>query len=358
MAWPKKSADAGHPLRLATPTQVCFQCGKEKPSTEFRFCRSAQNGLDPTCRACRKAKVDQRKDGLHKCKTCNRWMPEENFQRRYSANRDKVYVTAPCHECRKATRRERYATDEQVRDKCRQHSSARTERLRAERAANPKPRKARKCDLSHPARLATSEKECRRCGEPRPSTEFWLAANSKDGLGATCRRCRATGFNPEKSGLHKCLACNQWLPRDRFYERADPVSGKCSVSSPCKACYQKRAKAYVKSRPELQRWKKMYALQWQRLNPEKVKAAQQRRRARREEVASTLTLHQWQEILEVFDHRCAYCLCKATSLEQDHVIAISRGGGHTEDNVVPACRSCNATKSNRPVFVMAGTGLV
>lgn len=32
--------------------------------------------------------------------------------------------------------------------------------------------------------------------------------------------------------------------------------------------------------------------------------------------------------------------------------ADSRGGGHTADNVVPACRHCNAKKKDRPVFVM------
>ena len=41
---------------------------------------------------------------------------------------------------------------------------------------------------------------------------------------------------------------------------------------------------------------------------------------------------------------CVYCGGSATSI--DHVVPRSRGGTHTWDNVVAACRSCNARKEN------------
>jgi 5-methylcytosine-specific restriction endonuclease McrA len=44
-------------------------------------------------------------------------------------------------------------------------------------------------------------------------------------------------------------------------------------------------------------------------------------------------------------HRCQYCGGAAESI--DHVIPRSRGGGHTWDNVVAACRSCNVRKRDR-----------
>ncbi|HVV29665.1 MAG TPA: HNH endonuclease [Mycobacteriales bacterium] len=46
-------------------------------------------------------------------------------------------------------------------------------------------------------------------------------------------------------------------------------------------------------------------------------------------------------------HRCVYCGDAATSL--DHVVPRSRGGGHTWDNVVAACRRCNHQKADRPL---------
>lgn len=44
-------------------------------------------------------------------------------------------------------------------------------------------------------------------------------------------------------------------------------------------------------------------------------------------------------------HRCQYCTGAAESI--DHVIPRSRGGEHTWENVVAACRSCNVRKRDR-----------
>jgi 5-methylcytosine-specific restriction endonuclease McrA len=45
------------------------------------------------------------------------------------------------------------------------------------------------------------------------------------------------------------------------------------------------------------------------------------------------------------EFECQYCGRKAENV--DHVIPRSRGGLHTWDNVVAACRPCNARKENR-----------
>lgn len=60
-----------------------------------------------------------------------------------------------------------------------------------------------------------------------------------------------------------------------------------------------------------------------------------------------ITKEQWRQILEKHDHRCAYCKVQTEHLEQDHVIPLTRGGSHTTDNLVPACRACNTSKNNR-----------
>lgn len=44
-------------------------------------------------------------------------------------------------------------------------------------------------------------------------------------------------------------------------------------------------------------------------------------------------------------HRCQYCGGRADSI--DHVRPRSRGGQHTWENVVAACRSCNSAKRDR-----------
>lgn len=74
-----------------------------------------------------------------------------------------------------------------------------------------------------------------------------------------------------------------------------------------------------------------------------------RRRKRRLDAADNdLTPAQWLAIREAWGC-CAYCGAPDASLQRDCVLPISRGGRYTLENVVPACRSCNASKSNDEV---------
>ncbi len=52
-------------------------------------------------------------------------------------------------------------------------------------------------------------------------------------------------------------------------------------------------------------------------------------------------------------HECQYCGGAAETI--DHVLARSRGGGHTWDNVVAACRRCNLRKGDQ---LLADTTMV
>jgi hypothetical protein len=61
-----------------------------------------------------------------------------------------------------------------------------------------------------------------------------------------------------------------------------------------------------------------------------------------------LTVAEW-DALQVAWGGCAYCGAADQPLQRDCVLPISRGGRYTLDNVVPACRSCNASKCNSEV---------
>jgi 5-methylcytosine-specific restriction endonuclease McrA len=81
-------------------------------------------------------------------------------------------------------------------------------------------------------------------------------------------------------------------------------------------------------------------------NTRRARAA--RRRARRVAAADNdLTAEEWESLVEAWG-ACAYC-AGAGPLQKDCVLPISRGGRYTFENVVPACRSCNASKSNDEV---------
>ena len=61
-----------------------------------------------------------------------------------------------------------------------------------------------------------------------------------------------------------------------------------------------------------------------------------------------LTTEQWIALQEAWGG-CAYCAAADRPLQRDCVQALSRGGRYTLDNIVPACASCNASKSNDEV---------
>ena len=78
--------------------------------------------------------------------------------------------------------------------------------------------------------------------------------------------------------------------------------------------------------------------------------ASRRRQRRVRAAANDLSDLQWQQLRRQWGG-CAYCgdSSSAQALQKDCVLAISRGGAYTWRNVVPACRSCNASKCNSEV---------
>jgi len=68
------------------------------------------------------------------------------------------------------------------------------------------------------------------------------------------------------------------------------------------------------------------------------------RRARSAGVPNTLTAKEWQIIKVIYGYRCAYCGNKPKLLTKDHIVPMAKGGGHTANNIVPACKSCNSQK--------------
>jgi 5-methylcytosine-specific restriction endonuclease McrA len=67
-----------------------------------------------------------------------------------------------------------------------------------------------------------------------------------------------------------------------------------------------------------------------------------------ERVEHDLTDAQWLALPDAWGG-CAYCGATGVPLQRECVLPISRGGRYTLANVVPACRSCNASKCNDEV---------
>ena len=73
-----------------------------------------------------------------------------------------------------------------------------------------------------------------------------------------------------------------------------------------------------------------------------------RRQRRMARVEHDLSDEQWAALKEAWGG-CAYCGATDRPLQRDCVLAISRGGRYTLDNIAPACGPCNASKCNDEV---------
>ena len=79
----------------------------------------------------------------------------------------------------------------------------------------------------------------------------------------------------------------------------------------------------------------------------KARAARKRKR-RMGRADHDLSTAQWTALKAAWGG-CAYCGASNIPLQRDCVLALSRGGRYTLDNIVPVCRSCNASKCNAEV---------
>ena len=82
----------------------------------------------------------------------------------------------------------------------------------------------------------------------------------------------------------------------------------------------------------------------------RTRAARLARKRRRRVAAADNDLSdaQWAALVVEWGG-CAYCGAVDVALQRECVLPISRGGRYTLVNVVPACRSCNASKCNAEV---------
>lgn len=112
------------------------------------------------------------------------------------------------------------------------------------------------------------------------------------------------------------------------------------LKSPLRACYQAQQleEAFNISHPHAR------GLFPDIYRSESARLSNHRSRARKMGRPTTLTIEQWIETLAHFDLYCAYCR-RLPYMAFEHFIPLTRGGGTTWDNCIPACCKCNGDKS-------------
>jgi len=182
-------------------------------------------------------------------------------------------------------------------------------------------------------------KICRKCNKELPATKEYYSANcaNKDGLRYECKTCMA-----EYQKAWRIKNKEHVEDYNRLYRKEHPeiiLEARARNS-------EKESERKKKYRAENKETVSQKKKQWQLENPEKRRIARHNRRAKARQLPATLTEQQWQIVKEYFHNECAYC-GKNGVLEQDHFIALSKGGEYTNNNIIPACPTCNRSKHDK-----------
>ena len=84
---------------------------------------------------------------------------------------------------------------------------------------------------------------------------------------------------------------------------------------------------------------------WRKDNIDKVQFANRKYYQRKRSSFHHYEESDWVYALNFFSHSCAYCGGKE-KMEQEHIVPVSKGGPYIASNIIPACRSCNASKGD------------
>lgn len=311
-----------------TPLKRCTKCGEEKPATSEYFGREDRGlyGLKGRCRPCESAARKAARDiapanplpgpGATKiCRICNETQPATlDFFQRAKFGRDGL--SNRCRACDKA----------------------------AYIAAHPP--KAPDC--------AEGMRRCTQCKEAKPATLEFFGRAKSERLTSRCRSCMRVISQeiyrsldgPRESapigGLRECSACKTTLPATTEFFAATK-NGKWGLASRCRDCGIVGQKlAHIRA-------------------PEKRRAYNENRRARKKGAKGAHTAQQVRELLRAQDSRCAYCHETFIANEDgvpiyhiEHIVPLFRGGTNDISNISLACPLCNLSKGTKLLSEWSG----
>ncbi len=222
------------------------------------------------------------------------------------------------------------------------------------------------------------KKSCRKCKLELDRSEFGKCAARADGLQNQCKPCQKTWRDANRRlpkierATKTCVQCLQTKAADEFAPNNGFRDGRDCY---CKPCVRDRGRKYRAANLEQVRENEQRYVErnreflralsraWKRNNPERHRESNRRweqqnrdkcvnkynrRRALKLNAAiSDFTAAEWALMKRLFGYACFYCARSDVPMTQDHVTPLTRGGDHTWDNIVPACRSCNGRKSDK-----------
>lgn len=231
-------------------------------------------------------------------------------------------------------------------------------------------------------------KTCNKCNAEKPLTNehYSKRKDSKDGFNTICKECinkyNKKYWEENKKKLSEQQAEYYQQNKEKFaeynieykkkhkeelleYNRSYYKEKREEILEQKKEYYQDNKESKLKYRGEhykLNRAKLIkYARSYYKANKNKIaeynkeyreknrdlrNTLEHKRRARKRKLPNDFTKEDWERTKKYFNYQCSYC-GDEVELTQEHFTPLSKGGGYTVNNIIPACVSCNCSKKDR-----------
>lgn len=167
----------------------------------------------------------------------------------------------------------------------------------------------------------------------------------------------------DNPGMKRCVKCGKSKPATTEYFRVENRNTS-GLHSQCRRCARMQAKQYRDNNPDkIREFRRTYRvnnpdkardrdrkyhLDLMRINPDRVRAYRQNRRARKLQNGGNHTAADIQAQYKSQRGKCWWCGKKVgDKYHVDHRVPLARGGSNAPENLVIACPKCNLSKGAR-----------
>lgn len=184
-------------------------------------------------------------------------------------------------------------------------------------------------------------KQCTKCNKIKPLFDFPTHHRFSDGHNSFCKDCKSAQKKEHwaKTYIKKTNRTNlKGLTNEQIAKHKKEVSRR----------YYEKTKS--KSKVKLYELRKEDRRLWRARNKDKIRVYRLARKTKKKNAIANFSVEEWEHCKQHFNYKCAYCGSIANNLTQDHFYPLSKGGEYTKENIIPACHSCNSSKSNKNFF--------
>lgn len=220
--------------------------------------------------------------------------------------------------------------------------------------------------------IPDGHKRCTRCGEVKPYAEMVRNSRKPDGYASRCKACH-NAWNREIAARDPEATRAYGRAKAKRQYHADPETWRARHREWYAANHEHciaYAAEYQRAHPERKRFHdRLYSRRhsadivrrvaaWAARNPDRARAHRAASKAKRRGAGETRRIDR-DAIWKRDGGRCHICgkRCDPGAWDLDHLVPLSRGGPHREDNVAVSHPTCNRRRHNSGPAQLRLTGV-